>query len=318
MKMIIYQGLNFLQERFLETVLLDIPEHKPAADIIETVRRAYKIIVKKNFAYKVKYYAHKLLHGSMNDHYSKLGSYLSVLEQEYPNITFTLCAKPLVKGPEPVFFRLFIYFYALKQGWLEGCRKLLYVDAYFLKTFLGGQLLSVIGRDANDHMFPLAWVVVEGENNDNYKWFFQQLKIALGEEDGEGWTFIYDEHQSIISMVAEEFPWAEHRRCLRHIFANWHKSYKGDGMKMMFWNCAHAYNQADFDEALAAMKEVDPRAADAFIRCNPTLFCRAFISTRTINNVIVNNMAETFNAWIINARSKHLIYMLEDIRSMLM
>ncbi|XP_074314199.1 uncharacterized protein LOC141649406 [Silene latifolia] len=275
-------------------------------------------MIKKGFAYKVKYYAHKLLHGSMKEHYSKLGVICQDFEQEYPNSIFTLCTNPHVVGSEPVFQRLFVCFASLKQGWLEGCRKLLCIDACFLKTFLGGQLISATGRDANEQMYPLAWAVVEGENNESYPWFFQQLKTALREEDGEGWTIISDEHQSIVSMVSKEFPRAEHRRCARHIFANWHKSYKGEEMKMMFWQCAKAYNQADFDEAVATMREVDPRAADAFIRCNPTLFCRAFINTRTTNDVIVNNMAETFNAYIINARSKHLIYMLEDIRTMLM
>ncbi|XP_074317833.1 uncharacterized protein LOC141653864 [Silene latifolia] len=288
------------------------------SDIIETVRRAYKVIIKKDFAYKVKYTAHKLLHGSMRDHYSKLGSYLKHLEQEYPGSTFTLTTNPNVASSVPVFQRLFICFDALKQGWIEGCRKLLCVDACFLKTFLGGQLISAIGRDGNDQMYPLAWGVVEGENNESYEWFFKELKKATGEEDGHGWTIISDEHQSIVSMVKKEFPRAEHRRCARHIFANWHKSYKGEEMKMLFWNCAKAYSKADFDAAVNDMREVDPRAATAFLACNPTLFCRAFIDTRTTNNVIVNNMAETFNAYIINARSKHLIYMLEEIRTMMM
>ncbi|XP_074265461.1 uncharacterized protein LOC141587896 [Silene latifolia] len=186
--------------------------HWSASEIIDNVRRAYKIIIKKGFAYKVKYYAHKLLHGSMKDHYSKVGSYLSVLEQEYPNNTFTLTTKPHRLESVPVFERLFVCFNSLKQGWLEGCRKILAVDACFLKTFLGGQLISATGRDGNDQMYPLAWAIVEGENNESYQWFFQQLKAALGEEDGEGWTIISDEHQSIVSMVAQEFPRAEHRR----------------------------------------------------------------------------------------------------------
>ncbi|XP_074313573.1 uncharacterized protein LOC141648755 [Silene latifolia] len=161
---------TWLAKQFLE--VFKATPHLSAKDIIETVRRAYKIMINKSFVYKVKYYAHKLLHGSMKEHYSKLGSYMLVLEQEYPNSTFTLCTKPHVRMSDPVFFRMFICFDALKQGWLEGCRKLLCVDACFLKTFLGGQLISAIGRDANDQMYPLTWAVVEGENNDSYKWFF--------------------------------------------------------------------------------------------------------------------------------------------------
>ncbi|XP_074283214.1 uncharacterized protein LOC141607763 [Silene latifolia] len=36
------------------------------------------------------------------------------------------------------------------------------------------------------------------------------------------------------------------------------------------------------------------------------------------SDTITSNLAETFNGWIINARTKHLIYMLEDIRVLLM
>ena len=55
-----------------------------------------------------------------------------------------------VKTFQPVFQMLFISFDELKKGWLEGCRKLICVDTCFLKTFLGGQLLVVVGRDGND------------------------------------------------------------------------------------------------------------------------------------------------------------------------
>ena len=35
-------------------------------------------------------------------------------------------------------------------------------------------------------------------------------------------------------------------------------------------------------------------------------------------DVIVSNLTETFNVYIIDARTEHLIYMLEDIRTILM
>ena len=44
---------------------------------------------------------------------------------------------------------------------------MLCIDASFLKIFLGGILIYVVAIDGNNQMFPLAWVVVEGENNDS-------------------------------------------------------------------------------------------------------------------------------------------------------
>ncbi|XP_074315188.1 uncharacterized protein LOC141651371 [Silene latifolia] len=166
-----------LKKTWLTKQLLEVFKsrpHWPASEIIDTVRKAYKIIIKKNFAYKVKYFAHRMLHGSMKEHYKEDG--------------------------------FFVCFHALGQGWLEGCRRVLSVDSCFLKTFLGGQLIAATGRDANEQMYPLAWAVVEGENNDNYEWFFKELKKVLGEEDGDGWTIISYQHQSIVTMVAQELP----------------------------------------------------------------------------------------------------------------
>ena len=45
-------------------------------------------------------------------------------------------------------------------------------------------LLAAIGRDANDRMYPLAWAMVEGENNDSWEWFMEQLRKSLEINDG--------------------------------------------------------------------------------------------------------------------------------------
>lgn len=67
----------------------------------------------------------------------------------------------------PIFQRLFNYFEGIVQGWKDGCRRIICVDAAFLKTILGGQIMSAVGRDPNEQMFPLAWAAIEGENNNS-------------------------------------------------------------------------------------------------------------------------------------------------------
>ncbi|KAL2929049.1 Polycystic kidney disease protein 1-like 3 [Bienertia sinuspersici] len=65
-------------------------------DLIGLLRRLLRqlgelIIVKKNFAYKVKYYAQKKLHGSMKEHYLKLG------RQEMEKSTALICPRVQAK-----------------------------------------------------------------------------------------------------------------------------------------------------------------------------------------------------------------------------
>ncbi|XP_076899167.1 uncharacterized protein LOC143552959 [Bidens hawaiensis] len=153
--------------------------------------------------------------------------------------------------------------------------------------------------------YPVAWAIVEGENNDSWDWFMTELKKCLDVTDeGKGWTLVSDQQKSNV----------EHRNCARHIYANWHKKFKGDELKELYWRAARAYNEADHKIALEDMTQVKVEAYEAFINQNPKCFCMCYIQTHNKSDVIVSNMAETFNGYIIKSRSKHIIDMLEDIR----
>ena len=66
------------------------------------------------------------------------------------------------------------------------------------------------------------------------------------------------------------------------------------------------------------LKKVNPTIGAGFRMSNPKVFCRAFMKTHIKDDFIMNNLAETFIGYIINARTKHMIYMMEDIRTTLM
>lgn len=107
-----------------------------------------------------------MLHCSMKEHYNKVGSYIRTLKDASPhNVLVLVNNYPIQRGPKPVFQRIFICFDGIRRGWIEGCMKVSIKDACFLKTFLGGKLLAVVERDANDQMYPVACAMVEGENN---------------------------------------------------------------------------------------------------------------------------------------------------------
>lgn len=73
------------------------------------------------------------------------------------------------------------------------------LDGCFLKTYCRGELLSAVGRDGNNQMFPIAWAVVESENKDSWSWFLKLLIDDIGMEDGAGLTVITDQ-QKVHSM----------------------------------------------------------------------------------------------------------------------
>ncbi|XP_076945212.1 uncharacterized protein LOC143616200 [Bidens hawaiensis] len=263
--------VDFIADQYLP--IFKANPHWKAKEIQEAVKEKFKVIISNWMAYKAKSSAHMKLHGSMKEHYSKLGSYVEALKEVNPTSTFEL-------------------------GFLAGCRRLLCLDGCFLKTFLGGMLLAAIGRDVNDQMYPVAWAVVEGENNDSWTWFMNELKKCLGvDDDGKGWTLVSDQQKGLVNAVAEIWNNAEHRNCARHIY-----------------RAARSYSVSDYNKAIVEIRELNADAAEAFIIQNPKCFCRCFLNTETKADVIVNNMAETFNGYILHYRSKHIINMLEDIR----
>lgn len=84
---------------------------------------------------------------------------------------------------------------ACKKGFIEACRPIISVDGCHLKTKFGGVLLSAVGKDANDNMYPIAWAVVRIENKVNWKWFLECLLKDLGPVEVHGWNFMSDQQK---------------------------------------------------------------------------------------------------------------------------
>lgn len=79
-----------------------------------------------------------------------------------------------------------------------------------------------------------------------------------------------------------------------------------------------ATNLTDYHITLDALKKENYAAHEDFIGRDTTKFCKAFINPSSLSDMIGNNTSETFNGYIIQAREKHVIHMLEEIRTSLM
>ncbi|VVA33625.1 PREDICTED: transposon, partial [Prunus dulcis] len=101
--------------------------------------------------------ANERIQGSIEEQYSKLWDYCEELKRQ--NLGSTVLVKTSLRGDDPIFSRLYIYFAQLRKGFIEGCRTMVGFDGAFIKGQHLGQLLSAVGIDANNGIFPIAFAV---------------------------------------------------------------------------------------------------------------------------------------------------------------
>nr|GFB40629.1 hypothetical protein [Tanacetum cinerariifolium] len=98
----------------------------------------------------------------------------------------------------------------LKDGFKVGKRDLLGLDGSFLSGSYPGWILTAVGVDPNNGIYPLAYAIVESENKDSWKCFLECVGDDLDLFKNSNFTFISNRQKGIISAIAESFPSAEH------------------------------------------------------------------------------------------------------------
>ncbi|GJW23965.1 pentatricopeptide repeat-containing protein [Tanacetum coccineum] len=169
-------------------------------------------------------------------------------------------------------------------------------------------------RDANNHIFPVAWAIVNVENKDNWSWFLDLLGDDLEMPTGQGLTLMSDQHKGLIEAVKEVMPYAEHRQCARHIYEGFRKLYSGVEFRLLFWAAAKATYPGLFNKIMEKIKRANPNAYDYLLKKEPKTWSRAYFHLGTNCEAVENGFSECFNSVILSVRSKPLITMLEAIR----
>ncbi|GKD04224.1 ribonuclease H-like domain-containing protein [Tanacetum coccineum] len=115
-------------------------------------------------------------------------------------------------------------------------------------------MLIAVGVDTNNGIYPVAYGIMESENQYSWTWFLTCLADDFDLYTNSNFTFITDRQKVLVPTIAKLFPAAEHRFCVRHINENMNITWKGGDYKEMSWKCATSttvvrYIQIDIDHA---------------------------------------------------------------------
>ncbi|XP_021984789.2 uncharacterized protein LOC110880602 [Helianthus annuus] len=286
----------------------------------EELGRKYELSVTKMKAFRTKLKATKKIEGDFKVQYASLRDYVMELHRTNPGTTVKFVVEPECNphAPTRIFKRIYICLGPLKEGFKECRRELLGLDGAFMKGPYPGQMLTAVGLDPNNGIYPLAYGIVEAENKDSWIWFLQCIKDDLDLPDNANFTFISDRQKGIIPAISQVFPAAEHRFCARHIWQNMKLQWRGDAFKDCLQNASKAYTVPDFEAKMEELRLYNIEAYNWLASIPPIHWSRSHFTGRAQSDVVLNNMCEVLNARTVNGRDKPIISALEFVREYLM
>ncbi|XP_012841176.1 PREDICTED: uncharacterized protein LOC105961490 [Erythranthe guttata] len=169
------------------------------------------------------------------------------------------------------------------------------IDGTFLKGKFGGILLSAVSKDANDGIFPIAFAIVNEENDDNWDWFLALLKQAINDD-----------------------------RVFTHMTGNLNNKLKGvptgyrEAIVSQFISCAFEFSKTSFDKKIEKLKASGSTRIVNFLNDLPYHnWANAYFEGQRYGEMYSNGV-ESWNSKILNYRDLPVMTMIDTIRSELM
>ncbi|KAH6798618.1 MuDR family transposase [Perilla frutescens var. frutescens] len=300
---------NSVEERLKEN-----PHYKPK-EILEDIHRVHGITLSYKQAWRGKERFMASLRGSFEEDYRLLPQYCNQIRRTNPGSMASVCVNPIDNS----FQRLFISYQASIYGFLNACRPLIGLDRTVLKNKYLGTLLFATSFDGDGTLFPLAFGVVDEENDESWTWFLSELHKLLdtNTENMPRLTILSDRQKSIVDAVELNFPTAFHGFCMLHLSESFRKEFNDNILSELLWEAANALTVVEFDSKILEIEEISQDAAFWVRKVPPHLWANSYFEGSRLGNLTAN-VVESLNAWILEASGLPIVQMMECIRRQLM
>ncbi|KAG8376915.1 hypothetical protein BUALT_Bualt09G0113800 [Buddleja alternifolia] len=132
------------------------------------------------------------------------------------------------------------------------------------------------------------------------------------------YTFMSDKQKGLIMAFQEVLPGCDHRFCVRHLLNNFISGgFRGLAFINALWRSAYATTVGEYKVRMQQLTDLDPAAIEWFKDKSPLQWSKSHFSEYSKCDMLLNNVCESFNGTILQARDKPIITMLEWIRQYL-
>ena len=111
------------------------------------------------------------------------------------NVKIDCHTEPNLNSDTRMFRRIYICLGALKEGFKVNLRDFIGLDGTFMKGPYPGQILTAVGVDSNNGIYPLAYALVENKTTNSWTWFLEQFGDDLELYANSNFTFISNRHK---------------------------------------------------------------------------------------------------------------------------
>ncbi|KAI5327163.1 hypothetical protein L3X38_026559 [Prunus dulcis] len=223
---------KWLRDKFLPRIQSN--PTMPPQSIVNSASSEFKVGISMMKAYMAKAEAFRIIEGTVDEQYTMLWDYCHELEDKNSGST----------------------------------TKMHY--ACHLKGIYGGQLLTVVGINPNNKTWVLAYDVVGMETRESWTWFIDLLAKDVDIVNSHGWAVISDKQKGLPGPFEDIVPNVETRFCVRHLYDNFNKTYKGNILRDQLWTYARATNVPSFNYQMELMKALDSNAWEWLAEKPPT------------------------------------------------
>jgi hypothetical protein len=179
-------------------------------------------------------------------------------------------------------------------------RPIVSVDATFLTGKYKSTLMVAVGMTAENQLLPLAFALVEGENNESWSWFFHLVrKEVLGPD--RSICMISDRHHSLLNGAKDPIdghPPLIHRWCSHHFAANiWKKQWSKEVIARLKALCKFK-EEKKFEARLKELEKILNDDAKAWLLqqwLEKSKWALAFDEGGSRYGIMTTNISEVFD-----------------------
>ena len=124
--------------------------------------------------------------------------------------------------------------------------KVIAIDGTFLRSKYGKVLLSAMAQDAENHIFLVAFCVVNKECDASYEYFFQNMRSFV--DDIDELCIISDRHPNIRKMVSRIYLASHYGCCMRHLGENIQNNFNNSKVESHLYKASKAYDICEFND----------------------------------------------------------------------